>query len=212
MWQLYSRDWKTTKLYILILLAIIPISYAIHFPSSDIFIWALLSFLFIVFLIERQNNVDQFLVSLPVRRKEMVRARYLFLVLLAILFVGFLWFVDFVWHILLPSSDFSRLDIKEIIQQFWLTTVLFSIYIPVFYFFKQFIHAATFFMISFTCLIYLNVLAAGNPLITFDDSIRAFIFELFTIQPYLMPILLSIICLCISYQLSVQIFNRRDII
>ena len=212
MWQLFIRDWKSTKLYILILLAIIPISYVIHFPSSSVFIWALLSFLFIVFLIEKQNNVEQFLVSLPLKRKDMVRARYIFLVSLSVLFIGSLWIADLAWHIVVPSSVFSRVDFVNLIQQYWITALLFSIYIPVFYFYKQFIHAATFFMISFTCLIYLNVLTVGNTLITFDDSIRTFIAELFTIQPYLMPIILSIICLFVSYQLSIQIFKRRDII
>ncbi|WP_042146980.1 ABC-2 transporter permease [Paucisalibacillus sp. EB02] len=212
MWQLFIRDWKSTKLYILVLFAVIPISYAIHFPSSGIFIWALLSLLFIVFLIEKQNNVDLFLVSLPLRRKEMVLARYIFLISLSIISIGFLWLVDLFFHNVLPSFGFSRLDLIDIIQQFWVTTLLFSIYVPVFYYFKQFIHAAIFFIISFTCLIYLNVLMVGNPLITFDDPIRAFIIELYSIQPYLMPILLSIISLCISYPISVQLLIRKDII
>jgi ABC-2 type transport system permease protein len=211
--QLFIRDWKAARLYILILLILIPISYAISFPTHGNFIWALLSFLFIVFFIEKQNNVDQFLVSLPFSRIEIVRARYLFLVSISILSVGLLWLVDVVgYKALLPFIEISRLSLLEVIQQFSLTLFLFSFYIPVFYLFKQFIHTATFFMISFVCIIYFNALMVGNPLITFDDPIRVFMVELFSIQPYLMPIVLSFICLMISYKISVQIFNRKDIV
>ncbi len=180
-------------------------------PSIGITIWIISGFIPLVFFLDSQNNVNRFLVSMPIQRKQLVLARYLFLLSITLGAMLFLWLFDAVAYQRLPYLILQSMTGFEILQLFIVNSLLLSIYIPFFYYFRNFTRAVTFFMLSAVFFIYSYAVITGNPLISFDDPIRDFLINITNGQSIYLLIFSGIV-LYLSFRLSFWLFTKKDIL
>ncbi|MEN2768607.1 ABC-2 transporter permease [Ornithinibacillus xuwenensis] len=211
MQHLLMKEIKVSQLYLLILIVLIPLSYVMNVSSTGINIWVILGFLPLLFYLDSQNNVNRFVASMPIKHMHIVLARYLILMMITTGALLFLWSIDYVAHQGLPflkNHSFSGYDILQLVT---LNALFLSVYIPVFYYFKNFTYAITFFLISFVILVYTFAVISGNPYLTFDEPVIDFLVYLLYNQPIIL-VVLSLTVLYVSFRISLRIFVRRDLL
>lgn len=134
--QLYVKDLKISSLYILLFALFILLTYLFHVNSMGINMTVILGFLILLFYFDYQHHVLRSLVSMPINRKQIVRARYVFLYSLTIVFMLFIWLVDSIAFNNLYLGTFTYLTAKDIVHYFVMVTLLLAVYLPIFYLIK----------------------------------------------------------------------------
>lgn len=209
--QLYVKDLKISRLYIILFALFILLTYLFHVNSMGINMTVILGFLILLFYFDYQHHVLRSLVSMPLNRKQIVRTRYVFLYSLTIVFMLFIWLVDSIAINNLYLGNFTYLTAKDIVHYFVIVTVLLAIYLPIFYLIKNFMHAVSVFMVSHFVIVFTYSISRGNPYITLDDKIASLIEALWNIQPFVIPLVVSLLVMFVSYLISNWFFIKFDL-
>ncbi|WP_047984245.1 ABC-2 transporter permease [Ornithinibacillus californiensis] len=210
--QLYIKDVKVSALYLVLFALFIIITYVFHVNSIGISMMIMLGFVVLMFYFDSHNQVYRSLVSMPLRRKQFVLARYIFLYTTTIGFILLIWLMDYISLNIVPSlGNFTFLTAENIVQNLFVISLLMAISLPIFYSIKSFSHAMIVFMVTHVVFLYTYTIFTGNSYITVDEKISSFIHPILNIQPYLLPLLASLFVIGISYFVSVYYFTRRDI-
>lgn len=209
--QLYVKDLKISGLYVILFGLFILLTYLFHVNSMGINMTVMLGFLILLFYFDFQHHVLRSLVSMPLNRKQIVQARYVFLYSLTIVFMLFIWLVDSIAFNNLYLGNFTYLTANDIVNYFAIVTVLLAIYLPIFYLIKNFMHAVSVFMIFHFVIVFTYSIIIGNPYITLDDKIASLIEPLWNIQPFVIPLVVSLLVMFVSYLISNWFFVKCDL-
>lgn len=214
MLQMMKRDFLINRFYFLIIFLALPVFYVMDLSPLFMFAGMMLGGLFNVFYYEGHNHVNRFISSMPIKKEITVIGRYIFLQLVILFFILYLWVVDIVSHYGLPYISYQPLTLFSLILTITFINIIIAISIPIYYFFQSFMKSLLFqgalfimFVVSFIIIVRNFDLLS----IHFIASALTMIESLLSVQPYLVPILFSIVCLFLSYKLSVRIFTKKDI-
>ncbi|MUK88969.1 hypothetical protein GMD78_11350 [Ornithinibacillus sp. L9] len=210
--HLLRKELQLTKLYILFFILLIPFTYGMNVQITGITIWIMIGFMIMMFYSDSLNEVYRYIVSVPIKRDQIVCTRYIFLLILSGGFSLYLWLIDYVAHIGLPFLEKESLSGINIFSLFTLISIIFSASIPLFYYIKSFHRAMTVYMVLVIIVAFFTAIITFNPLITFDNAIIHFVHSIIEIQPFIILGSFSMLCLFVSYKFSAWIFIRRDII
>ncbi|WP_170840817.1 ABC-2 transporter permease [Oceanobacillus limi] len=202
---------KLTKFYIIFFFILIPVSYGLNFPIRTTFVWIILGFIIFSFFCDDKNEVNRFLTSLPVKRRQIVFARYIYFLILSAGFSGYIGTIDYFAYQGLPFLERNPISFFGAFELFTITSLLLAVSIPIFYYFRNFNKAITAYFILLFIGAFSFGVAQGNPYLTFDDQLKQKIHQLIDVQPYLILTVLSLGSLFISYLLSTWLFTKRDI-
>ncbi|MFS0674077.1 ABC-2 transporter permease [Ornithinibacillus sp. 179-J 7C1 HS] len=213
MLQLLYKDIRVTRLYLLLFFPVVLASYFFHVNNLDIFMTIIIGYLILLFYYDYHNQVYKFIGSLPVKRTQIVLARYLFLILLLIGAFTYIGIIDyFVLHHLNFLGDFRNQTINDVLKNFTITAILIAIYTPIFYLVKNFIYGITVFMIVHFLLVFTYNMILFNDFITIDDKLLSTLFTIINIQPVAILLIISAVSLFISFLISVRISYKKDIL
>ncbi|OAB32980.1 ABC-2 transporter permease [Paenibacillus glacialis] len=155
-------------------------------------------------MIDIKNNNHNFLLTLPIKRKHIVQAKYITAIIYTLFGVlasyGIHWLVKKLAILDLNMPDYSVLDI---LVPAGIVLVLTSIYLPLFYTLSK-KGTSIINVVFFLCLI-----ALANPTALFMNMINE---KGFSSDQTLFLILTGIILLFIaSYYLTINLFTRKDL-
>jgi ABC-2 type transport system permease protein len=212
MLHLLVKDFTLTRLYLLLFFLFVLVTYLFHVNSVGIFMILMIIFPVLVFYYDCHNRVNNFLVSLPIKRVKIVFARYLYLMILLTCSFIYIGIVDYIaFNKLTFLGNFSYLTLNNVVFNYTVTTIFWAISIPIFYFFRNFNHGITVFMILQVFLVYFNTLITSNDYITFDDKLLTFIQPIINIQPIVMLLSFSALVVLLSFLVSVRFSYKKDI-
>lgn len=175
-----------------------------------VYFYVIFFYIFFTFNADHKNNVNRLLISLPINRKQVVAGRYLFSFISFLLLLSFHYIVDKLAHYGLRYLEFEPLTGLKVVLIITFFSIGVSLSIPIYYFFKSFqIAVYVHIMFFFFGMIGIGIII-GNPYIDFVGMTKS-IMNLIAIQPYVILLLFSAVCLYGSYRLSVWLFSRKDI-
>ena len=208
--------WRTTKTFRLELLLLPPmlLFFGIVLPSVFIFPFTIIVVTPVclgLYLIEKKDAFTLFL-ALPVKRSQLVSAKY---ALSLILLVGSLLLCVIIMPLanLVKTGEWNtyfELILPAVMMSFLLYSSLNLLYYPISLRIGV-VSSITFFYIILTPIMVLGAVF-GYALMAFEDGIIKF-FAYATEKPLLVNgtmFALAVLIFCISYALSVKIYERRD--
>lgn len=205
-----KRDLLLNWNYFLAMFLLVPVLTITNLPQLNIGLFSFVMHLIIFngFYYDTKNNINQLIVSLPVKKENAVCSRYIFFLLTFLTFVLYQWFIDRAAHVALPyvnAHTFTLLDIVFLMNYFFFGM---TIYIPLLYFSQLFIKGTIIQLgILFISVVNTNLFimpgASIFPILILDTTI---------VQPSLIFTLFSVLGLYISYKISAWIFTNKDII
>lgn len=220
MLQMMKRDFLINSMYFLIVLFVIPFVYLLDFSPIFIYMAVIFGCVFNIFYYDDHNHVSRAIVSMPIRKNKIVLARYLFLIMMINFYMLYLWMIDVIVHHsilsdMIPSVSYKTITSITIFLSFLIISIGVAVSVPIFYFFQSFIKSLlaqfALLMLAFVAM-SLGVPIFGKYLDLIPESFVMDILDLIKLQPVLFILIFSLICLFISYKLSVLIFSRRDIV
>jgi len=216
--HMIKRDYYINFLYVLIIILALPLIYWAQISPLFAYLGVIVGFIFNVFYYDNHNHVSRSIVSMPINKKQIVLGRYTFLFFVSILFLIYIWFIDMLVHYfapslsgLLPIIPYKPISITSVLLVFAGIMLLISISIPIFYICQSFIKA----LIIQGALLFIGPLAFAALGYFLDKIPEAFIngiVDFIELQPILIAITFSVVCLLVSYVISTWIFSRKDII
>jgi hypothetical protein len=210
--QLYFKDVKVSALYLVLFVLFIIVTFVFHVNSIGISMMIMLGFVVLMFYFDSHNQVYRSLISMPLKRKQFVLARYIFLYTTTLGFILLIWLMDYISFNIVPFlGNFTFLTAENVIQNLFTISLLMAISLPIFYSIKSFSHAVIVFMITHVVILYTYTIFTGNLYITMDEKISSMLHSIWNIQPYLVPVLASLFVIGISYFVSIYYFTIRDI-
>lgn len=208
--QMLKRDFQVNSIYSIGSFIFVPLVYMMNGSIIIIYLFALFFFHFYAFYLDDKANIHRFLVSLPIKKKEIVLSKYLFMLISFCIFIVYHIFIDQLAHYGLPYLESDPINGLTLVLILAGVIFALAISLPIYYYSKSF---QTAFLIHVSILIFgplLFVVATANPYIDIS-KIFFLIIELVEIQPYIMPIIISFGCLFLSYRLSVSVFMRKNL-
>lgn len=217
MLQMIKRDYLINGMYFLFITLAIPFIYIVNISPIFVYFAIVVGAIFNVFYYDDHNHVGRFIVSMPIKRKRIVFARYLFLLKVIVFYLLYLWLVDKLTHHFLPMNNlfpeisFRPINFYTVLVIFLAISVITAVTVPIYYYFQSFIKS----LIAQGVLLFAGIFGITFLGRYLDLIPEAFIFKILDIvdwQPMLIIIAISLICLYISYQFSSFIFSKRDLI
>lgn len=204
LWPILKKDLSLSKLYLIITPFLLAI---LHFGDAGnigVYSYILLFASYYPFYTDFHNEMNRFMVSLPISRKQIILSRYLAILILMFFTIALHFLIDYTLSLIfLEARPFS---FQPLVLLFTLSfiIILVSIILPVYYYARSFLRG---FSINFYLLMLGMIISFG--LVNSVDPSK--LLNSLSLNPYLLLITLSALCLAISYRLSVFIFSRKDL-
>lgn len=216
MQHMMKRDYVLNKMMFFIVSLFIPLIYI--FQVSPLFIYSgiILGVIFNLFYYDSHNQVNRYMVSLPISKKQIVMARYAFLLTVMVFYLLYTWIIDALAHRLIPNLDilpdlmYAPISLRSAMMTFSVIMLIMTVVVPIYYFCQSFITSLLvqggLLIIGFIGFAYLFSKLPESTL----KSIANIAKWIYT-NPTPFTIMFSIVTLAISYPLSLWIFTRKDI-
>jgi ABC-type transport system involved in multi-copper enzyme maturation permease subunit len=169
-----------------------------------------------VFAYDERNKGDILINSLPVSRKDVVTARYLSLLVFSIAAVIIVSLVGAAINISGIPHELSYISIPDIAAIFLVSSIMFSIYIPIYFKFGYLKSRMANIILYIAVLSVSSVVGAVRKMVfeNLDDpSVRSILSILGSIPDWLVgPIFIVFILLAvyISFSISIRVYGRRE--
>lgn len=194
------------------------IFYAMHIPPMYLFFITVVSIPIIIYYLNHKHKVDRYLVSFPVRKKDIIKSRYLFTISMSAFVLLFQIITMFICTKLLNGTQYVY-SFKDIVVLLCLTLIICAIVIPIYHIFRSFIMATTvvsilfFLSVIFTIPLLVEILGMEDMIIfnDLDPGLSMLIEEIIPYQPFLILMMISIIIFYISMTISRKLYIKRDI-
>lgn len=201
----------------LMIAGLITGAYLVAIPPTFLFIITILSLAIILFFYDDKNNVNQFMISLPIAKKTMIQSRYLYIALMSVVILLFQWLI----MLSFPSPpEFFRYiyDWRDMIVLLSIAYLSTAICIPIYYALRSFALAtgiiAILWCLGSFFMIFPIVSALGmDDMIIFNDMDAGFVLlveKYIPIQPYAVLIIVSLLLFYISMKISEQLLRKKD--
>ncbi|MFD2628623.1 ABC-2 transporter permease [Oceanobacillus kapialis] len=207
--SLMKKDFYINGIYYLIILGLIPLFYVMETDQYYLYFGIMIGFLFNLFYYDHRNHVNRFIGSLPVKLRNVVLSRYITMFSILVCFVLYVWLVDSLAHYGLPYLETQPMTTIEIMILFTFISITISISMPIYYLVKTFMKAIGIQMGLLVFGTFAFAIMLGNEYITFYEPLLLGLFKLIDIQPYVMLILISLLFLYLSYELSAWIYTKK---
>lgn len=189
--------------------------YLIQIPPVTLFIITLLAMMVGVFYYDDKNKMNRFIVSLPVKKSQMIQSRYVYFLILAFMMLVFQSIV-----MVLSSNlvSYYQYGWRDFIVVFCIGGLIISVGIPIYYFVRKFLVATgiilfIYFIVSFFMFNELSqVLNTGNFII-FNELDKGYILlaeKYIPYQPFILLPLFVGILMYGSMKVSERIFLNKD--
>lgn len=218
MLQMMKRDYLINKIYFLMIFLAIPFLYTLDLSLLFMYLTIIVGAIFTVFYYDDYNHVYRALISMPIKRSQIVFARYLFLFTTTIIFLLYIWLIDMFVHnpfsilkSIVPTVSYQPISAITILLTFLFISIVVAISTPIFYYFQSFMKS----LIAHGVLLVIGVMTItifGKYLDLIPKPYVRLALYIIAYQPLLFVIGFSIICLYISYLLSTFIFSKRDVL
>lgn len=228
--QLFIRDlmilkksWKTLILYILIF----GITFGLKSPIGTYsFLGIMLPYLFILLILGYNDkyNINKFICSLPVKRKDILKSQFISLYVYYIFSILVSTGIVYIASSLNIFNEFIFPNLTIILLQILVLTILMSIYIPLYYKFgMNKMRIVQFFIVFFTIFAgqfifsIISYINDNTKSATLDPFLRNIynIIQYINNSPsyilYILLILLNILIIYIGYTFSKLCFNNKDL-
>lgn len=208
---LLKKDFLLNQSFIWTLLLMLPLSYVINVSGMPVMVGIMLGFVIGLFYYDNQSGMHKFVVSLPITRKEVIHAKYMYSIIFMFLAFLYYYFVDQIAHMVLNYLDHEPLTFTSWFMFYLITLMVITFYIP-FYVKFTFMFAFIFQIIS---MVIGPVVLAGF-VIWLDvktnilDYINSFIMIIKN-RPFLVMIPSTIVVIFISWFISLRIFLKKDL-
>jgi len=203
-WQITKKDLGMLKLYLILVIFLLPLLHAGDFGDIGVYIYLLLFATYFTFYIDSQKAVNRFMVSLPLSRKSIIASRYLVIisVLVGTLLLHYL--SDFLLQIIFPQLIFTEVDGLMIFFLLGFLFIHLSVNLPIYYLTKSF-------LLAFSINFYLSIMAMIVAYAIVNSIALSEFLKGLPVNPYLLLAFISISSLYMSYRLSVFIFSKKDL-
>ncbi len=200
------------------LVLFLSLTYLVTLPPTLLYLLSVFALTFSTYTYDEKDRVHQFLVSMPIQRKDIVKSRYLYSVTVAVGVLCLQLILMIVIHFLF-SFNLYLYTWQDIVTLLGISCLMFAIFTPIFYIVSSTTKAMfyIFILIGIGTVGLMNeldrVLSFSNSFILNDiDSGFALIIEnYFPTLSYVIFILLVSILLYSSFLVSNYFFNKRDI-
>lgn len=194
------------------------LTYLVTLPPTAFYLLSVFTITFSIYTYDEKGRVNHLLVSMPIRRKDIVKSRYLYSLTVAVCILCLQLIIMIVIHFLFTMNLYIY-TWQDILTLLGLTCLMFAIFTPVFYIVSSTTKAMFYILIliAVSTVILMNeldrALSFSNSFILNDiDAGFALIIEnYFPTLSYVIFILLVSILLYSSFLLSNYFFNKKDI-
>lgn len=202
-------------------LLFIPLSYLLSASISFLGYGLIIGFLAGIYYYDKQSEINRYLVSLPVTRKQIILARYLFCLLVTVSFYLYMFILDFLffeyfYEMIYGSVPMGLMNNPMSLSSLYIylggAIILLSIYLPVYvklpYFVALAIQMISLVLLPSVIFMLLNLFEILNMDWLLQAGEAFILFFLENIFPSM--IILTVICALISYSISRAIFLKKD--
>lgn len=210
MLQMLKKELQMNRLYATSALIFIPVIYMLNGSMLMIYLFAIFFFQFYVFYHEDRAQINQYLVSLPVSKKDIVLSKYIFMVVSFFILIIYHIIIDKLAHYGLPYLDAKPINGLTIVTITAGVILSLAVSLPIYYYFQSVVVASFVHVFLLAFLPFIILMLSVNPYLDFSKAV-VFIFDIIDLQPYIIPIAFSFVCLLLSYQLSTWMFGRKDL-
>lgn len=216
--NLIKRDLLISKASMIVGLFLIPFGYITSLPPFFITLGILLPAISIsLFILDKNANINRFIISLPVAKGSIVASRFLSLLLMWLAVICYQSIIGNSITRLIPYNVFVY-SWKEIIVLFSLGLIILGVYLSLLFFFKSLFKVLVVIMISyFNILIFsldalVNVLDMHNYIIfnDLDRGIVPLIEKHISFLPFLTLPLTALVLYYLSKKLSTKLFTVKE--
>lgn len=201
--------------FIWTIVIMLPLSYIINVGGVPVMTGVMFGYVIGLFYYDNQSGINKFVVSLPITRKDVINAKYVYSIIF--MFVVFLYFflVDKIAHMYLNYLNYEPINFSALLSFYLVTLMIIAIYIP-FYIKFSFMTAFLFQLISMMVgpIAFFGLLNWIGTRTNIFDYIEDFVlsFVMFIQKnPFVVFVPLTIILLFISWFISQRIFMKKDL-
>ena len=210
---LLKMDFFMTANYFMIILFVVPYMYVMNISPPFTFVGLQIWLLIGLFYYDQQSGIHKFLVSLPVDRTNIVRARYLFAAIF--LFLTFVYFVliDRLAHRYLHYLEYQPISARAAWMYICISLIIYALSFPIYYHFSYLaalmVQVLLFIVLPGTFLLLLNMVVKFKIQWVIDAAEQ--FFSYFSAHPFLVAIPATLVSYLISLFLSQKIFMKKDL-
>lgn len=213
MTALLKKDLFINRNYLLMILFLIPYLYVMNISPAASFVGLQIGLLIGSFYCDQQAGINQFLVSLPVSRREIIRARYLFAALFAFLTLAYLVLIDQLAHRFLPYFEYPPVSGRTAFIFVCVSLVIYALSFPIYFRFSYIlalvVQVLLFILLPGAFFLALKLLVKGDAPWLFHGAGR--IFASFSDHPFLIAPPAALASYLLSLFLSQRIFMKKDL-
>lgn len=207
MWQLIKRDFSFLILLFIFAFAFrFIIGFFSIFESTNTYFY---SFIFMIvyaflFMQDRQANIMQTIISLPIKKSHIIISRYISLYSASLIFLGINFFVDTV----IEQHAFHLINVYLLLIA---VTIAIAVTTPIYYYFKS-TWASVIVQYALILIgVFATVFVFADPFDWFAPFIIG-LFNFIELQPLLVIGGFLIILMIVSIRVSTYLFKTRDFI
>lgn len=206
MLKMIRKEFLVNISYLWFMLVFFIIFYTFKFSSQMALMFIAMGVIINSFYYDEKSKAEIYYASLPMKRSNMVLAKYLFIILFFFSTALFIFVLDFSLHELL--SDYlgrNRLNgvyLSAILLIILLFTAMLLPFLYKFGLMKGIVYFGLFFTIVFSLL----MLKKGIFEVASD-----MVMKMFSYNPIAIPFALTIVLMTVSYFISIMIYRKKDL-
>ncbi|MBM7554308.1 ABC-2 transporter permease [Thalassobacillus pellis] len=212
--SLLKKELLVNQQFLLLVIVFIPGAYVMNLSPVFIYAGLMLGLVVNLFYCDDKSKANQFMVSLPVDRKSLVTARFLFSFLAILIFLAYTVLIDQIAHLWLAYFSYSPITVSTALLALGAVLILSSLSFPIYYKLS--------FMKALTANIIIMVvtpvalITAGSLLYHREEAIiKKLVDTVISIvqnQPVVIGGLVILLTVIGSYQLSKRIYTHKDLV
>lgn len=140
--QMIKREYVLNKLFFLSVYLLFPFIYLVNISPIFMYFGIILGYIFNLFYYDHHNQLNHFIVSLPIKKSNIVLGRYASSFTFMTVSLLYLWLIDTLAHYafslieFLPTIEYKPITASTIIGTFILITIAVTVSMPIYYFFQ----------------------------------------------------------------------------
>lgn len=198
------------------------VAFLLAIPASFIFVVCFFAIVFSLYLYDDKNNVHQYIISLPVKKQDMILGRYIYSLIIALFLMLILWgWMGILSLTSLLTESHYVYNWRDIIVMFSFLGLMIAIGSPILYRLSFYLSSIIiFFLIGLGSFIYISEIMkvlgrddADADVILFNDmdsGLSLLAEKYIPFQPYIILIAGTFVLLYISMLLSTFIVKRSN--
>lgn len=189
-------------------------------PPYFLFGIVIIAFIITSFYYDDKSSVNRFIVSLPVSKGMLIKSRYYYTIVTALLIITFQYLVMLIVSMFFNGPHYIY-QWEDIIILICLTMLMSSVILLIYYTFQSFISASVITLFGLVIGIYFLIDHLVNILDMHEDEVIIFndldpgfpllVETIMSLQPYVSLLVVSLVIFFVSMKGSEKMFYKKDI-